>query len=366
MSVADLDARVRALSDRGVRVLDARQTFVAPDVVLERVRPGATLHAGTRLVGPRTFVGSGAEVGREGPATIVDAVLAERAIVDSGYVEGAVLLAGARIGSSGHVRAGTLLEEHASTAHAVGLKQTIMLSFATIGSVVNFCDVLLAGGTSRSDHSEVGSGFIHFNFTPWGRAGDKATASLVGDVVEGVFLRAPRIFLGGAGGMVGPRKVGYGAVAAAGQVLRRDVAPARLASQPTPTLDVPVAQGKLDRVQPRADRNVEYIAQLVALRTWYREVRLARASTDDDRIVLAAALAGIELCIAERVERLRAFVDERKAAMPKLVLDAAAPACPLPRERAGDHIAWVKALSDAEVTAGTDWLRAVASAVAGG
>src|SRR5436190_735996 len=122
------------------------------------------------------------------------------------------------------------------------------LSFVTLGSLINFCDLLMAGGTSREDHSEVGSGFIHFNFTPWGRRGDKATPSLVGDVVRGVFLRHPRIFIGGAGGMVGPRAVGYGSVTAAGQVVRRDVAPGRLIAQRSPEVDVPVEQpdpGKL-------------------------------------------------------------------------------------------------------------------------
>ena len=38
------------------------------------------------------------------------------------------------------------------------------------------------------------SGFIHFNFTPWGKNGDKATPSLVGNVTEGVFLDQKRIF----------------------------------------------------------------------------------------------------------------------------------------------------------------------------
>src|SRR6185436_10422934 len=119
-------------------------------------------------------------------------------------------------------------EEEASTAHAVGLKQTILLSFVTLGSLINFCDLLMAGGTSREDHSEVGSGFIHFNFTPWGRSGDKATPSLIGDVTAGVFLRQPRIFLGGLSGIVGPQKVGFGSCTVAGQVLRREVPPNRL------------------------------------------------------------------------------------------------------------------------------------------
>src|SRR5690606_1997997 len=129
-----------------------------------------------------------------------DSALARGAAVASGYVEGAVLLREAKLGANAHVRPGTLLEELASTAHAVGLKQTVLLAYVTLGSLINFCDCLMAGGTSRSDHSEVGSGFIHFNFTPWGERGDKATPSLIGDVVRGVFLRERRIFLGGLAG----------------------------------------------------------------------------------------------------------------------------------------------------------------------
>ena len=127
------------------------------------------------------------------------------------------------MGLGAHLRAGCILEEQASGAHCVGLKQTILFPFVTLGSLINFCDILMTGGTSRKNHSEVGSSYIHFNFTPWGKSGDKATPSLVGDVVEGVFLDRKRIFLGGSGGMVGPCRVGYGSIAAAGQVLRRDV-----------------------------------------------------------------------------------------------------------------------------------------------
>ena len=178
MGAADSDVIVRTLIDRGVTIVDPRQTYVAPDVDLGRVCSGATLHPGTRLRGARTFIGAGAEVGAEGPATVVDGVLGPKARIDAGYLEGAVLLDGARVGWGAHVRPGTLLEEQASTAHCVGLKHTILLSFVTVGSVVNLCDLLMAGGTSRNDHSEVGSGFIHFNFTPWGVSGDKATASI--------------------------------------------------------------------------------------------------------------------------------------------------------------------------------------------
>jgi hypothetical protein len=41
---------------------------------------------------------------------------------------------------------------------------------------------------NRKDHSEVGSSYIHFNYTP---NQDKASASLLGDVPRGVMLREP-------------------------------------------------------------------------------------------------------------------------------------------------------------------------------
>jgi hypothetical protein len=115
------------------------------------------------------------------------------------------------------------MEEEASTAHAVGLKHTVLMSFVTMGSLINFCDGLISGGKSRREHTEVGSGFIHFNYTPWGNSGDKATPSLIGDVVHGVFLRQPRIFLGGLSGIVGPQKVGFGSFTIAGQIVRKEI-----------------------------------------------------------------------------------------------------------------------------------------------
>jgi bifunctional UDP-N-acetylglucosamine pyrophosphorylase/glucosamine-1-phosphate N-acetyltransferase len=77
----------------------------------------------------------------------------------------------------------------------------------------------MAGGTSRKNHSEVGSSYIHFNYTP---NQDKATASLIGDVPKGVMLNQNPIFLGGQGGLVGPCRIAYGTVIAAGSVYRKD------------------------------------------------------------------------------------------------------------------------------------------------
>lgn len=363
-TAADLDARLAALAARGVAIVDVRQTYVGPEVELERIHPGVILHPGTRLLGRRCHLGPNVEIGREGPAVVVDSVLAEGAAIASGYVEGSVLLEGARLGANAHVRPGTLLEEQASTAHAVGLKHTLLLSFVTLGSLINFCDCLMAGGTSRSDHSEVGSGFIHFNFTPWGAQGDKATPSLIGDVVRGVFLRERRIFLGGLSGIVGPGRVGYGSIVAAGQIVRREIEDDSFVLRAVRSVERDLQPGWSDRLQPRMQQNIAYVAQLFALRQWYREVRLARIAPDEARrIPVAAGVEIIEQAITERRKQLARFAEERGAASPSFECGEL-PRCPWvlgadPRP----HVEWVQSLSDDQVATGQTWLTAIVAQV---
>lgn len=364
-----LEQRLADLAARGVEIVDARQTYVDAAVRPERIHAGAVIHPGSRLCGARSFLAPGAELGREGPMTAIDCVLGQGARLDGGYANGAVLLRGASAGSCGHLREGTLLEEEASTAHTVGLKHTILLSFVTVGSLVNFCDALMAGGTSRQDHSEIGSGYIHFNYTPWGSRGDKATPSLVGDVPRGVLLRQRRVFLGGSGGMVGPRQVGFGALAGAGQVLRKDVPEDRLVVQPARALDQPLDAGTLDASEPRAARNTRYIGELHALRAWYSEVRLRRAPETGPfahvRTVIQEAIATLDLCIAEREARLAAFLRERMAPVPALRPTREHP-CPLtlgPDEQ--DHVEWVRGLDDETATELTRWLSEIVADVVG-
>ena len=359
----NLEAKLNILEAQGVTVVDCRQTYLDEAVDVTRICRGAVLFPGTRLLGGQTFVGPGAKIGIEGPAVLDDSIIGENAEVGSGYLKEAVMLRSARVGSNAHIRSGTLLEEEASTAHAVGLKHTILMSFATMGSLINFCDGLISGGKSRREHTEVGSGFIHFNFTPRGQNGDKATPSLIGDVAHGVFLRQPRIFLGGLSGIVGPQKVGFGSCTVAGQVLRREVPPNRLVG------DVPREVDKefyasVDAPTRILKLNLEYIGNLNALRAWYRDVRLARIPTDTKyehiRVVTQAALKLLSVCIDERVARLRQFLEVRGTPLPSLSF--VIPKCPLRVEARSpyiDHIEWVAGLSDVDVQQGASWLQSI-------
>jgi UDP-N-acetylglucosamine/UDP-N-acetylgalactosamine diphosphorylase len=225
-----------------------------------------------------------------------------------GYFSGATFLDGASMGSSAHVRAGTLLEEQANGAHAVGLKQTLFLSFVTAGSLINFCDALVAGGTSRKNHSEIGSSYIHFNFTPHQ---DKATPSLIGDVPRGVMLDQEPIFLGGQGGLVGPVRINYGTVIPAGVICRQDILQENSLYAPPPEATSSAAPrafrvGAYRAIQRVVANNLNYVGNIHALKLWYELVR--RSSMPSDPFSAAChsgALKQIDRVLKERIVRLK-------------------------------------------------------------
>jgi UDP-N-acetylglucosamine/UDP-N-acetylgalactosamine diphosphorylase len=236
--------------------------------------------------------------------------LGRKVELKGGYFSGATFLDGANMGSAAHIRPATLLEEEAGGAHAVGLKQTVFLSFVTAGSLINFCDALMAGGTSRENHSEIGSSYIHFNFTPHQ---DKATPSLIGDVPRGVFLDQAPIFLGGQGGLVGPSRIAYGTVIPAGTICRRDVLEeGRLFAAPAESKEAHVfAAGVYRGINRIVLNNLIYVGNLWALKAWYQCARIRTMSTDAfSRACHAGALAQIEKGLKERIKRMRELADK--------------------------------------------------------
>lgn len=292
------------LLQRGVVVPHPESVYVDEDVDLANIAPGVVLHPGTRLQGATLSIGPGCVIGGETPATVAHCQLGHDVALKGGFFQGSVFLDESACGSSAHVRPGCLLEEEASTAHAAGLKQTILFPWVTLGSLVNFCDLLMAGGTSRKHHSEVGSSFIHFNFTPHG---DKATPSLFGDVPRGVLLDQPPVFLGGQGGVVGPATSAFGVVQAAGTVCREDMdAEGRLYVHATPAgAPRPYTPGTPRAAAARLRANLLYIGNLFALRLWYRSFRKPLMETDPHREACrrgADALLGA--AVGERTRQL--------------------------------------------------------------
>lgn len=300
---------IRALVAKGVSMPNPLTVDIAPDVDLDRISgEGVVIHPGCRIRGAKTVISAGVVLGAEGPVTIEDCRLGPRVELKGGYAASAVFLAGSSMGLGHHVREGTLLEEEASGAHCVGLKQTILFPYVTLGSLINFCDVLMAGGTSRSDHSEVGSSYIHFNFTP---QGDKTTPSLFGDVARGVTLRERPIFLGGQGGTVGPVLTVYGTVVAAGSILRSDVnvADQLVVVGPPPSMQQGFTPGAYRSLGRLVAKNLLYLANLDALEQWYRYARAPFfAAAPMGTLVGEGALEMIALARSERIARIRKLV----------------------------------------------------------
>lgn len=301
--------KIERLSEKGVSFPNPLTIDIGDEVDVERISGhGVVIYPGCRIYGAQTVISTGAIIGREGPATIEDCQIGPRVELKGGYFAKSVFLQQSNLGLGAQVREACILEEEASGAHCVGLKQTILFPFVTLGSLINFCDCLMAGGTSRKNHSEVGSSYIHFNYTP---EGDKTTASLLGDVPRGVMLNQPPIFLGGQGGMVGPVRLGFGNVVAAGSVLRRDclqdgrLITTKPLAEKTATI-TPRAYPQLSRI---VRNNFAYLANLAALGQWYSQVRRPFFQGQEfGDLIYRGALEKLAMATQERCKRIGAMV----------------------------------------------------------
>jgi len=295
----------QALITRGVTIRCPESVDIDASINPQRIAPDTTIHSGCRISGEHTSLGPGSVLGAEAPVTLHNGQIGKNVHLKGGFFSDTTLMDGVALGSGAHVRGGTLIEENASCAHTVGLKQTILMPYVTLGSLINFCDCIMAGGTGPKNHSEVGSSYIHFNFTAHQ---DKATPSMAGEVPQGVMLDQPPIFLGGQGGLVGPTRLAYGTILAAGTICRRDVLNrGKLVFGQTghriKEVDYdPSIFGDIDRI---CHNNFIYIGNLHALYAWYAQARpLLTADDIYAQACLEGALQQLSAAITERLKRL--------------------------------------------------------------
>lgn len=305
--------KIKSLSIKGVKFTSPDTVEIGNDVDIRRISgDNVIIYGGCRIYGLKTWISKGCSIGKEGPVTIENCWIGPDVKIHGGYAASSVFLSKTSLGNGAHVREGCILEEESSIAHNVGLKQTILFPFVTLGSLINFCDCFMAGGTDRKNHSEVGSSYIHFNYTP---NQDKATASLLGDVPSGVMLNRNPIFLGGQGGLVGPCRLNFGTVIAAGTIQRKDeIETDRLlfggALRAGNIRHVPGRYQNINRV---ITNNMLYIANLVALYNWYGNVRVVFISDSFPYQLLNGLMETLELGINERMKRLKDFLDKALA-----------------------------------------------------
>ncbi|MFA7174282.1 MAG: UDP-N-acetylglucosamine pyrophosphorylase [Kiritimatiellia bacterium] len=301
----------KMLANKGVKLITPETITIDSDVKPESFAPGTVIHPGCRLRGERLSIGQECVIGAEAPATLDNCQLGERVRLAGGYFEKSTFLNDFKAGSSTHVRPGCLFEEGSSIAHCVGVKQTLFLPWVTAGSQINLCDCLVAGGISRTNHSEIGSSYVHFNFTPYQ---DKATPSMIGDIPRGVLLNQPSIFLGGQGGMVGPSSIAFGTVIPAGQIWRGDhCKPNQIVLRKSVNYNVslPFDAERYKGIGRVISSNLRYIGNLVALDQWYRVVRSCFMLDDPWQ----------QRCFNGARQRLREMFTERLKQMNRLALN---------------------------------------------
>jgi UDP-N-acetylglucosamine/UDP-N-acetylgalactosamine diphosphorylase len=126
-------------------------------------------------------------------------------------------------------------------------------------------------------------------------------------------LREPPIFLGGQGGLVGPARIGFGTVIAAGSVWRGDC-PAGgklLRGEGQPASAKAFHPGLYGDIGRRVTNNILYLANLLALRQWYLHVR--RSFPGDPEMgdaLWKGALSTLEAALAERLARFKALAEK--------------------------------------------------------
>ncbi|MFC1516750.1 hypothetical protein ACFL7E_08345 [Thermodesulfobacteriota bacterium] len=296
--------KINELITKGVRIPNPESVDIGDDVSIEQISgDNVVIHSGCKIYGESTLILHGAQLGYEGPVTVENCQIGPQVNLKGGFFRKAVFLEKASMVAGAHVREGTIFEEGSNAAHNVGLKQTILFPFVTLGSLINFCDCLMSGGTDRKNHSEVGSSYIHFNYTP---NQDKATPSLIGDVPKGVMLNQAPIFLGGQGGLVGPCRLAFGTVIAAGSIYRKDeLRPGRLLlAGGGKGGSLPFTPGVHSHIKRKVINNIVYIANLMALMQWYVHVRSLFISHDFPEGLFNGLVDKLNMGMDERIRRL--------------------------------------------------------------
>ena len=297
--------KIEKLMQKGVKIPNPQSVEIGPEVNIDRISgEGVVIYSGCKIYGSSILILKGTILGYEGPVTIDNCQIGPQVELKNGFFRDAVFLKKVNLGSGANVREGTIMEEESRVAHSVGLKQTILFPFVTLGSLINFCDCLMSGGTSRKDHSEVGSSYIHFNYTP---NQDKATPSLIGDVPRGVMLNQKPIFLGGQGGLVGPCRLEFGTVTAAGTICRKDQLQSGylIFEKIMKSGNIPFTFGMYRSIKKIVVNNIIYIANLMALEQWYNHVRSQFVSNDFPEPLLDALKEKLAMAVDERIGRLK-------------------------------------------------------------
>lgn len=313
-----MNDRLQQLIAKGVDIPAPESVVVGEEVNLDNVEAGVTVGPGTKILGAGTMIGAGTEI--QGAAVIKDSMIGRNCGLAAGEYADAVLLDSCSTVGWARVRGHSAWEEESNCAHNCDTKTTVLGYKVTLGSLINFCNVMMLGGTSPSLEvgAEVGSGTINFNFLPFGpTVGALIKPSTVVGSMESPFLvcdAAPTryAFIGGHTSIIAPVIIGLGSVVAAksrvnpgiygednlisgGNIeepMVRDVAKVRVLKDMTPKYAILVRQ----------------MATAVAFRKWC-DLRIAWATRNGLDAFAVRLIEGFTGKVDKYIEALEAYGD---------------------------------------------------------
>ena len=325
---------LQSLQNQAVLIPSLAHVCLGREVPLKNIGDGVTLHPFCRITGEQTkiyaksqigpggavtiensTVGSESVIGNQGPVTLSETITGPKTVLGSGEAEQAVLLGKETefndfsTGVGFRIRKGSLYEEDASSAQHTDTKMTILFPWVTLGSNVNLCDLILSGGVGPElgNFTEVGSGTVHFNFTI---RGDKATASLFGNIPEGLFLKEKRLFIGGNNSLLGPLQAEFGALTAAGVRIAGNLKEGLNLGRGLPLGHRDYDPRIFSKTKEIIGQQVTYIGHLVALYHWYREIRFRSVPTNPERLALyQGGQRMLVLNIQEGIAQIERFIE---------------------------------------------------------
>ena len=195
-------ARLAALRDAGVTVLDAATTFLDEGVEIGR---GTILHPGVTLEG-RTRIGANCRV--RSWVRITDSTIGDDVFVnDSCVIVESIVADGGRIGPFAHLRPGSHLKAGCHVGNFVELKKTTLGEGSKANHLAYLGDATIGAGVN------VGAGTITCNYD-----GVRKHPTVIEDGA----------FIGSDTQLIAPVTVGAGAYVAAGSSITEDVPPGAL------------------------------------------------------------------------------------------------------------------------------------------
>lgn len=125
-------------------------------------------------------------------------------------------------------------------------------------------------------------------------------------------LNQSPIFLGGQGGLVGPSRLAFGTVIAAGTINRKDQLKEHhlVLGEKSRSGSVPYSTGTYYNLKRILRNNLIYIGNLYALRQWYLHVRSCFVGDDFAPELLEGLTSTLMVGITERLKQLGRLADK--------------------------------------------------------